>query len=166
MITFIVALKFNVNKEMNWSQTHFLQPPILFYRFSEWATIASVSPFLWIFEKCIELQFLLFETLFCFFLVLMTWQIPEKHSFFARRKNAKEQNAKECAKDYFCKNNFRCKRYSVQCFHFWKRKTNWFWRKYVKRKLFSGIILYGAPNKPKVYLELSRTSAMDLFLQK
>ena len=35
-----------------------------------------------------------------------------------------------------------------------------------KRKLFSGIISYGAPNKPEAYLEPSRTSAVDLFLQK
>ena len=55
---------------------------------------------------------------------------------------------------------FKCKRYSVQ----WR--TNWFWPKYCKKNLFSGVISYGAPNEPEAYLEPSRTYAMDLFLQK
>ena len=146
---------------MNWSQTHLLQPPVLFYRFSEWATIASVSPFLWNFPtSCcyggLSLQNQALKKV-CSILFV---SVEEKK--FLRNGNFV---VRACAKD-FCKNNFRCKRYSVQCFHFWKRKTNWFWRKYVKRKLFSGIILYGAPNKPEAYLEPSWTSAINLFLQK
>ena len=66
----------------------------------------------------------------------------------------------------FAKKVFKCKRYSVQCFHFCKRKADWFWRKYFKRKLFSGIISYGAPNEPEAYLESSRTFAMEIFFAK
>ena len=92
--------------------------------------------------------------------------LSSKVSTFSLYKQNGNFAVRACAKDYFCKKNFKCKRYSVQCFHFWKRKTNWFWRKCVKGKLFSGIISHGPPDKPDACLEPSRTTVMNLFLQR
>ena len=51
-------------------------------------------------------------------------------------------------------------------FSFWERIKNWFWRKYWKRKLFSGAICHSAPNKPEAYLEPGRRSTVELFRKK
>ena len=157
---------------MPWEIRHFYN--LLLERFSKshWK----------IFGKCIELHFRLFKTLFWFFFyfddVRDKCQRNEKFfssnqgrqsvnnfDFLARRKNSCKMEILlyvQVQKIIFVKKKIKCKRYSMQWFHFWKWNTNWFWGKYVKRKLFIGIISYGAPNKPEAYLEPCRIFAKKL----